>query len=572
MMILRSGRARAMHAGMLLAVLAGTAATARGGTGLISGKIQYTGRTGLEADAGSYKEFASRNVKVEIWDKNSDGTDVLIGSGVTDSDGNYSIIVPLADTDTTPPDTANVIDPYVKVYTTTPDRTPGYLTVRKAGPRVGTLEPVLGDIWDHSTAHTDNMAVATINHTFGQGTANSVDRAFAVYDSFQDVVNHHLGLPGSAAGHIDVSYPTPMSTSNFSSGHLHILEGDRYDWDVNGHEYGHYVSSLYGMEDSPGGKHSSRNNLRFSRGAGGDDLGSVLSRDRADKLAWGEGWATYFGISGNIDEGVDGLDVQRAGDTIYNDNDDANGTGQGLRYGIESRHVGATPSRGEDNEASVSRILLDLADTTNDADDHDRVSLGFGTLHALLDTNNVTSMTGLWSALEGQAGVTGNDLIDYGAIFMRHNAASTPSITSVHGDVFDPTAPGTPTFGWSVPLGGQTSTGFATALFHDFKLIVVDSLGASVFDSGWLGDVTTYSPMTSMPLAWVTLLANNQEENLRWVVASRETTTETDTGGSTFSYTSGGYWSDALSFYVIPAPSGVAALGLLALGAARRRR
>ncbi|HYF14515.1 MAG TPA: hypothetical protein VD971_05510 [Phycisphaerales bacterium] len=539
----------------------------------VTGRIRYTARTGLEADAGSNALRPSRGVKVELWDHNADGTHVKIGETWTDDTGNYTFTgVSTAETDTTPPDTAGVFDPFVVVAADSRPMGGGAGQVKSAY-RVAAVGPNNTTPGAVHTVNTDSLINpgGPVSIDLDMDTSTASRRAFSVFDAMTAAARNHSYLPGTVNNTITAVFPKTAGTSFYNGTLLHILEGDRHDWDVVGHEYGHFLSSLYGMENNPGGGHSSRNNLRFSRAAGGDDLpgSNILNRQQADRLAWGEGWASYFGISANILEGTPALNIQRAGDTIYNDNDDGDGTTQGLRYGIESRHVGGRPSRGEDNEASVSRILLDLADFENDADDHDRVSIGYSNLHSILDTANVTSMTECWSALAAQPGVGNDDLIDYGAIFMRHNAASTPDISSVHGDVygiFDPA----PAFTWTDPTGGQTSTGFGTSLFHDFKIIIMDSAFTIVHDSGWLGDVNTYTPGA---LTWLALVATNQSENMKWVVASRETTNEVPPGGgAAFSYTSGGYWSDALSFYVIPAPGAAALLGLAGLLATRRRR
>jgi hypothetical protein len=83
---------------------------------------------------------------------------------------------------------------------------------------------------------------------------------------------YYSSLPGSVNNSVNTVFPTGENTSNFSNSRMHILQGDRYDWDVAMHEYGHFVQSqTAGISNSPGGGHGD-NNLRFSRAAGGADL------------------------------------------------------------------------------------------------------------------------------------------------------------------------------------------------------------------------------------------------------------------------------------------------------------
>jgi len=62
---------------------------------------------------------------------------------------------------------------------------------------------------------------------------------------------------------------------------------DRYAYDVQYHEYGHYVMDSFNFENNPGGPHNI-----------GDCIANVhSSKDQGVRLAWGEGWPTYWGTT-----------------------------------------------------------------------------------------------------------------------------------------------------------------------------------------------------------------------------------------------------------------------------------
>jgi hypothetical protein len=247
---------------------------------------------------------------------------------------------------------------------------------------------------------------------------------------------------------------------------------------------------------------------------------------------------------------------------IYHDNNDTDGRSiaTGVRYGIEDASIGGRPSRGEDNEASVARILLDLTDATNDGTDRDRVTLGLTDEHSadtawLKITKPVDTLDKFWDALTDTA--SNRETVDYGAIFQAHNVSPQPDAASVTGTVSFADEP--PTFRWTIPTGGTAAAGFANPLLNNFGVkIFTDSFAFEMHDSGFLGNVTewtpgffTWSSLTSFP------------GDYHWVVYGAAQTVETvrDGSGATYDYDTGPYWSDAVDYTVagvIPEPSALA--------------
>jgi hypothetical protein len=149
-----------------------------------------------------------------------------------------------------------------------------------------------------------------------------------------------------------VYWPSGEDGSSYDGTSVWIEEADRYDWDTIHHEYGHYVMDWFDISSSSGGPHHV-----------GDCLVAVsgLPKDRGNRLAWGEGWPTYFGTTGQIEMEMASLGVPRVGDTSYEDLEDS-----AVSYSLESQD---SLGRGEDNEIAVQRLLFDLYDSNDDSRD-----------------------------------------------------------------------------------------------------------------------------------------------------------------------------------------------------------
>lgn len=171
-----------------------------------------------------------------------------------------------------------------------------------------------------------------------------------------------------------VTYPSDKSQTS-STNHIISIEGgidrycgsgrceeDAFDWEVLAHEAGHVVSYRAGIHDSPGGSHSSCDDL-WSDGR---------SKEDAAKLAWSEGWATFWGMVALQTEGVPSSFTGRLRDISY---DDLPGPphfeGGTISYSLEDGHPDHCDSddyaKGDSNELAVAAALWDVWD---DADDY----------------------------------------------------------------------------------------------------------------------------------------------------------------------------------------------------------
>ena len=229
---------------------------------------------------------------VEIYDEDTIGDD-LLRTTTTNASGAYSVAVDHDDVVEGP-------DIYVKVL---------------ASSTIADIKPdSASDVtyFMQSTVHDDQAdgSTLTVNLTADNTTVGG--QAFSVHHALVAGGAYISSLNGSAPAKLTTRFPTTESTSLFNGSELHILLMDRWDWDVTLHEYGHYIMDAYNFEDNPGGSHGINSNLSTTRG----------SKDVGVRLAWGEGWPTFFAVSGLHQMGFASLGVPNVGDMQYQDTED----------------------------------------------------------------------------------------------------------------------------------------------------------------------------------------------------------------------------------------------------------
>jgi hypothetical protein len=380
-----------------------------GGTITISGRILWT-----DSGGGTHPV---RLAPVEIRDDEPVGSE-LVTSVTTDLNGNYSATV-----DNNDGLGQNGRDIFIRVLAQAPGfviRLPGVLgTVHRID---SSVHPDLAD----GTSLTINL------------TANNIDdnnTAFSVHDALVTVNQYVPRVNGSRFPDIEVIFPTTDDTSNYDGINLDILRLDRFDWDVIHHEYGHYAADRINIENNPGGRHSLDENL-----------GERVGKDAGIRLAWGEGWPTYFGVSLQQIQGAAGFGIPNVGDTRYQDTEDVIPP---LDYDLETQTGG--DSLGEDNELSVQRILWDVFDSTSDSGD-EGISFGDIRIWDILDANDSTTLSAAYQALI--AGRSIREIARIGCILDEHNVAPDPTAPA-DKSIAPKTPP--PTFQWEANGGGPAN-------------------------------------------------------------------------------------------------------------------
>jgi hypothetical protein len=338
----------------------------------------------------------------------------------------------------------------------------------------------------------------TINVT--AGNVNDNERAFSVLHALNFIAGYAGELLGKMPSKIDTVFP--VAGSYFQGNLLAIRGSAAYEWDPIHHEYGHYVASIMKIDNSPGGDHSSSDNLSQSN----------ASKAIGIPLAWSEGWATYFAISGQNIKNAAALNIPLVGDTKYQ------AWGGGLVYDVESSSI----LKGEDNERSVTATLWDLWDSANEGDDKSTIS--DKTVASTLKSAAVTTLGGAWNAFAALKS-SNRDKAELGGLFGLNKVA--PVITAPADNV-KPKASDPPLkFTWDANGGGTPNP------LNDFKLVFYNETMTTVVKEINVGNHTEYTPTAA---EWTDILKGGAV--VRYVVQGKNTTAPATPGG-----TLGYYWS-----------------------------
>ena len=344
-----------------------------------------------------------------------------------------------------------------------------------------------------------------------------------------------------------MNYPAASTNYQHATGIASIVDGDRWDWDVLGHEYGHFISRNYNLTDSPGGPHSF-----------GVSSIPTLGKGPGSKIAWGEGHANYTGLAMQHVLPFTfnrPTSLQTVGDTVYRDDYDGDVT-------VNWETDAGSGVAGEGEEIAVTRILWDIADPKNEA--WDRVERGHKQLYADMAAtaaaqgdSKLSTLSQLNNYMLNTLAANDTERVDFGAIFQKYSISPDPVGTVIDG-IFDVTDPA-PTFEWLRKNNNANDT---------FRLTIWDeALSARIIDNFLIpGDVTSY---TLTAAQWA--LVGEELGNKKFVITGSDLKTP---GGADYAgvEATGPYWSDAYSFTVVPEPTFTALLLVPSLGLLQRRR
>jgi hypothetical protein len=279
----------------------------------VSGTITYT--------ASNASKHPARTITVEIIDATG-GAGTVVATTTTNASGQYSATVSTLRSDKKTPR---------KLFVDAEAKGSGFV-----------IDPVGSATPQHIDSGTLTASGRPITINVAANNAADNNTAFDVADALVSGVQYTERINGGRIfGNITASFPNPAGTNfNPATGTAAILEGDRFDWDVILHEFGHYVASKLGIDHSPGGPHSFTQNLGEPPRTKGQGI----------LLAWSEGFATWFAITAEWVLGTSALHIPNVGDTYYDDTEDAN-----IHENLATN--APDPSIGEDNELSVARTL-----------------------------------------------------------------------------------------------------------------------------------------------------------------------------------------------------------------------
>ncbi len=341
---------------------------------------------------------------------------------------------------------------------------------------------------------------------YSNATDKEITYAFRVHQAMNLGAEYVETKKGSRLDTIKVKFPTAKGTSCYNGTNIYILEEDKNDWDVMLHEYGHYVSDYYNIDDSPGGDHGIGDCLNFRYG-----------KSDGMRLSWSEGWASYFSISSQLEMNAVSLNIENVGDTEYTDTDDLR-----FYYCIETPRA-SHYRYGESNEGAISAVLFDLADGVND----ENVNFGYTYIWNLICNKQPKNFSSFINDL--YSSLSDFERAEIGEILSAYYVA--PSLTRPNNDFICKW--NIPTFSW-LPQGGEKETdvnyenNLFTIVFYDKdKQLIYET--PQITGSSYTPTVTEWREILSEP-----------NEFIYWSVKAYQTT----------EYTTGAYYSCYRKIYI----------------------
>lgn len=313
-----------------------------------------------------------RFARVEIWDQERGAPNVLVATTTTNADGIYSVTFNNDDGDGTGLDIYVVVGAEGEVVRVV-DYSQGTVWKISSDPPLSNL-PSGSNVEINITATNDESSLNYVNNV-----------AFEVYEAINYSARFLTMLKEPLPEIVTVSFPRPDSDGSYyrPSARTIVLAGtDAHDWDNIHHEYGHHIQHLYKIAKNPGGQHSI-----------GENLCERLGKDAGTRMAWAEGWPTFFGTM--LQHEVPGLaqrGIPTVGDTLYTD---TKPTRRRFEYDLEASDL---HGKGEGNELAVQRVLWDFYDNADDSGDTG-VALRPETLWKLTKDSKALSFSAFWEAI-----------------------------------------------------------------------------------------------------------------------------------------------------------------------------
>ncbi len=451
---------------------------------LITGRIRFTDKEG--------NVHGVPMATIELWDDDDPLGDELVATFPTDARGFFAYNI---DHD----DGIGQGNPdfYIRVF---------------AKSRVHDLKPMgaMAETYRMESAVQNEVSSSTVIFSMTAGNTADAETVFSVHSGLVTAGTYAGQLAGTMPSTVTVRFPTTRSTSLFDPGmgELHILQLDRFDWDVVGHEYGHYFMNGHGFVDNPGGRHASGANLSLPAYTG--------SKDPAVRLAWGEGWPTHFAIIGQVALGTASIGMKNVGDRSYTDTEDS----------TVDNDLEAAVGVGEDDELSVMCTLWDIADTANDG--LDKWTQSDRSIFTALKSSGSKIMGDAWNALA--AGKSPRDKASLGGIFGDHKIAPELMMPM---DEYEAMGATIPTFTWVKNGGGAPNP------LDDFQIrFYGDNFGVPGAMPLFMKDVGDVASWTPTQPEWDMILS---EGRAHWVVLGRDTDAMKPTPVGAEMY----YWSAA---------------------------
>jgi len=454
------------------------------GTNTKSSNINISGTIRWQDGAGNFHSLPS--AEVEIYDGDLIFDD-LLASVTTNSMGQYSANVDEQLFDD--------LDIFVRVYAR--NTTNGFYVVpgETSGSPMSFSDAYFGEFSAGEVTVDTDISFDILN-------TNDAGQAFSLHHGLVMCTDYINTLTNSYLSILAIEFPGIRTTGagtlagafyNGGVGLIHMPDANDYDWDVLHHEYGHHVMNVFNFEENPGGPHSIGQHLS-------DDLG----KNDGVKLAWAEGYPTYFGLSLQQEMSASTLNIAFVGDLNYTDTRFT----PNLDYNIEENIL--LVSEGEDDEVAVQKILWDIYDSNSDG--VDGLSLGHSAVWNIISPSGAVTLSDAWGAFIN--GKSAEETQDYAKIFTNFKVSPEPTAPDDEKEVKGTDAP--VTFTWDANGGGGTccpNDEFTVAFYNE-------DFSTKIFESAKL-TTNTYTPSTN---DWETIINPVNAPIINWIVKGSSTT------------------------------------------------
>lgn len=298
-------------------------------------------------------------------------------------------------------------------------------------------------------------------------------------------------LDGNRLDEINIKYPS-SDISKFDGQKIHIDKDDVDDWDVILHEYGHYIQKKFDFLSNISGEHNF-----------GICLATKYGKQIGAKLAWQEGWPTYFSISSQLHLNAASYNLPNVGDDVYTDviTGDTNDINISIETPLDNKC-----EYGEFSESVVAAFLLDIADDYNIGED-DRIEMGYSYVWNVIKNNKCLTLDEFNDILMDDLNALEQSKIGK----VMSNLTISPSL--------DVPSDGTtivvnnPTFSW-IANGGKLN------YENDrFNLVFYNNQ----YQKLWESSPVTDNEITLTANQWHNVLELNNNSNMFWAVKAYQT-------------------------------------------------
>lgn len=306
----------------------------------------------------------------------------------------------------------------------------------------------------------------------------------------------------SSAPREDSSYPNSYSS-----------------WDVIGHEYGHHVQKCYGITANPGGKHTiGSNNIDAQYNTKKDDgitrkYTLEESKNRGLKLAWGEGWPTYWSTIAQSTFSADLKTIPTVADTWYT-------AYNGVKYNLDSYCDPYTNnSFGDADEIAIQQFLYKIS--SSETDQFDKFYIDSYTLWNIVIENKPHTFYEFINDLYDD----GYNRYDLGTLLAQYRiAVSNITISNNYLDEC-------PTFTWSTDMGSKN------LCYNSFDLVFLNPRGQEILRKNNIVTTGKTGSYTLTENEWANIISVYGRTYYVYIIARQ-----------TLSFTSGNYYSELFEF------------------------